>query len=506
MESDLERISPVECRVRVQIPWKDVSSRVDGKLRDLRKQVRMPGFRPGKVPPQVIERLYGKSVRDEVARDLVQETFQTVVVQHETTPLTQPVLESSNMEKGQAFKYAARFEVAPLIEPADYEGIAVRRRPAAVEDGKVDEALEQKQAELTELHPIEEGEREATQAGDIWTVDVEGTFGEQDISRKDVRIEIGNEEREYLPGLGSELQELELTAVGSTRELEFTPPEDRVPDAFKGKKATIKLGFREVQKKFVPELDDEFARDTGDGETLDELKKNIHDGLLETDQAEAERAARRRLVESLLERNEFEPAPSMVSREVAAQVDAFKRQLAQQALSLSQVGTTEGQLAERMRPQALFNVKAFLLLDAIGKTEDIDVSDEDLDEEVKRMAEDQGQNPARLRATMEKNQQLILLKAQMREERILDFLMDKAEVTEAPDPDPNEEQDPEEAVKEAEAKLKEKTGKKKKSTKKKSTKKKTEKKSAKADTADEEPKAKKTAKKKAAKKSSKKSK
>ena len=148
MESEIERISPVECRVRVEIPWRDVSSRVDGKLRDLRRKARLPGFRPGKVPVHVIERLYGKSVRDEVARDLVQETFQTAVVQHETTPLTQPVLESSAMEKGQAFTYAARFEVAPQIEPEGYTGVPVRRRPAEVAEGKVAEVLEKKQEEL----------------------------------------------------------------------------------------------------------------------------------------------------------------------------------------------------------------------------------------------------------------------------------------------------------------------------------------------------------------------
>lgn len=486
MESEIERISPVECRVKVEIPWPDVSTRIDGKLKELRRQVRLPGFRPGKVPPHVMERLYGKSVRDEVARDLVQETFQTAVVRHEATPLTQPVLESSDMQKGEGFRYAARFEVAPEIEPTDYKKVAVRRRPAGVDEAKIDQLLRQKQEELTELHPIEEGERDKTAPGDIWTIDIEGTLGEQDVSRKDVRVEIGDPEREYLPGLGTQLADLEIAALGDTRSFEFVPPEDRLPDELKGATAKLKIGFREVRKKFVPELDDEFARDTGEGETLDELKQNMRDRLLEEDEAEAERAARRRLVEALLERNDFEPAPSMVGREVAAQVDAFKRQLARQALSLAQVGTTEGQLAERMRPQATFNVKAFLLLDAIGKKEKIDVTDEELDEEVKRMAEEQGQNAARLRATMEGNQQLLLLRAQMREERILDFLMGEAEIEEAPDPDPDEQKDPEEAVQEAEAKLKDKAkgGKKAKAGRKKSSKKATKKPTEKSDDAD----------------------
>jgi trigger factor len=127
----------------------------------------------------------------------------------------------------------------------------------------------------------------------------------------------------------------------------------------------------------------------------------------------------------------------MVTREVQAQVENFKRQLTQQGLTMRQLGTSEQQMAENMRPQATFNVKAFLLLEAIRKAEGIDVPEEEIDAEIKQMAEEKGQNPARLRATMEKNQQLLLLRAQMREERVLDFLMGQAEVTEAPDPEPS---------------------------------------------------------------------
>ena len=184
----------------------------------------------------------------------------------------------------------------------------------------------------------------------------------------------------------------------------------------------------------MPALDDDFARDTGEAETLDELKQKIADDLRKQDADVAERQARRRLVETLLERNPFEPAPSMVAREVSAQVDATKRQLAQQGLRLANIGTNENELARRIRPQALFNVKAYLLLDAIGKTEGIDVGDEEFEAELQRTAEEGGQNIARMRAQMEKNGQLVVMRAQMREEKILDFLMEKAEVTEAPDP------------------------------------------------------------------------
>jgi hypothetical protein len=149
LQSSIERISSVECRVKVEIPWSEVSGRLDDKMRDIRRRARLPGFRPGKVPPNVIEKMYGKSIRSEVANDLVQETFQTAVAQHEATPLTQPVLESSTLESGKPFVYAARFEVPPAIEPKDYEGVPVRRRPAVADPKKIDAELAKRQEQLT---------------------------------------------------------------------------------------------------------------------------------------------------------------------------------------------------------------------------------------------------------------------------------------------------------------------------------------------------------------------
>ncbi len=440
MDSQIEQITPVECRVRVTVPWGDVGPRFETKLRAFGRKARVPGFRPGKIPPRVLERMFGKSVRSELASELFQETFETVIATHEARPLTQPVLESSSLEKGADFNYAARFEIAPKIEPKDYKGVDVRRRPSVLDEAKVDAMLAKKQEELTEIRPIE-GERKATQDGDVWTVDLDGNIGDSPISRKDLEITIGKTDSEIVPGLAAALAGLELSEVGKAREISFVPPEDRMKAEYRGAEVKLTVALREVRETVVPELDDEFARDTGDAETLDELKEQISAKIREEDGDVAEREARQRLVEELLTRNEFDPAPSMITNEVRAQVDQFRRQLQQQGLTFQQIGTSAEAMAQNARSQATFNVKAFLLLEAIRETEKIDVTEEELDAEIKEMAEAQSQNPARLRAKMEKNNQLLLLRAQMREERVLDFLMAESKVTEAPDPEP--EPDPE---------------------------------------------------------------
>jgi trigger factor len=439
MQTTVERINPVECRVRVQIPWADVKTRLDQKMRDLQRRARVPGFRAGKVPPAVVERMFGNDMRNEVARDLVQETFQTAVAQIEETPLTQPVVEETSLRPSEDFTYAARFEVKPRVEPKDYEGVEVRRRPAVVDPTKVDAILERKRGELTEIAPLPEDHgRTELEAGDVITADVKGTFGDEEVKRKDVQIEIGAA-AEFLPGIGAALiEQVKIGDIGETKRITFRPPQENLKPQFKDKDAVLDLALREVRRKVVPELDDEFARDTGDAQSMEELRAKLTEQVLQEDKDAAEMEARRRLVDELLRRNPFEPAPSMISRELAAQVELTKRQFAAQGLRLEQLGTNERELAARLRPQAAWNVRAFLLLEAIGDAHDLVVTDEELDGHVKEMAEEQGQNPQRLRATMEKNNQLLLLRHQIREDKILGFLMDKAKVTEAPDPEPAE--------------------------------------------------------------------
>lgn len=437
MESHLERISAVECRVRVQIPWEVISPRFASKLRELQSKARIPGFRPGKVPPQMIEQMFGKSVRDELAREFVDETFQDAVTKHAKVPLTQPVLEEGVLNKGEPFRYAARFEVPPEIAAKDYVGVPVRRRPAAADEAKVESLLKDKREELSELRPIPEGTQRETQAGDVWTLDLDGTLGNVKIGRKDLQVTIGEDANEYIPGLAAALAGTTLDAVGQTRTITFRPVQERIKPELRGVDAVLMVGFRDVREKHLPALDDDFARDANeDVDSFEALKEKYRARLLEEDKNEAERDARRRLVEELLRRNTFEVAPSLVAREVAAQVDVFKQQVQQQGLTLQRLGLTEAQVAGQYRPQALFNVKAFLLLDAIGKAEAIVVAEDEVEAELKQMAEERKQNVDRMRATMEKNNQLLLLRAQLREEKILDFLMSKAEVTEAPDPAP----------------------------------------------------------------------
>jgi trigger factor len=416
----------------VEIPWSEVSARIHGKMRDLQQRVRVPGFRPGKVPPKMVEQMYGKSVRDEVARDLVDSSFEQEVSGHQARPLTKPVVESTQLADGESFSYSARFEVAPVIEPKDYEGVPVKRRAAVVSEEQVEASIEEMRQAQARIEPLpEDSTRTETQAGDVWTLDVDGHWGEEAIGRKNLTIEVGGKAPvQYLPGLAEEVAKFALADVGSVKKLSYLPNQDNLLERFKGKSIDVTLGLREVKVRVVPALDDDFARDTGEAETLEELRTKVRERLLEEDKLQAERDARLRMMGELLNRNPVTPAPSMVTNECAAQIQLLGQQLSQQGLSFKALGRTPEQMMQSIRPRAKTNVSAFLLLDAIARKESIEVPEAEVEAEVAAMAEEQSVNPQRLRAQMEKDNRLLLLRAQLREDKIFKWLMDRAAVTE----------------------------------------------------------------------------
>lgn len=429
MASQFERISPVECRVNVEVPWSDVSPRLSRKFSEVRRRVRVPGFRPGKAPMRMVERMYGASVRSEVAEDLVKQTFAGAAKEHETVPLTDPRVDDFNFEEGKTFTYKASYEVAPVIEPKDYEGVDVFKLKVEVDSEKVDEWMKAKRYDLSELRPIEE-ERD-TKAGDVWVLDVAGKWGDMDLTRKDLQIDIGGDDEPFIPGFAKQLEGFAGDAQGTKQVIKFLPIQDNLREDLKDQELELELALRERKQRVLPELDDDFARDTEMAESFAELKEKVEAQFREEADIAAERDARLRLASELLHRNDVTPAPSMVMREVEAQYNMQINQMRSQGIDLPALAPENREDVYRaMWPRAYGNVAAFLLLDSIGKKEDITVSSEELEQELKELAEEHGQNVDKLRTQLQQSGELMLLNAQIRENKIFEFLMEKATLRE----------------------------------------------------------------------------
>src|SRR5689334_20262887 len=273
MQVTIEDVSPVEKKLEVEIPWEMVQRRLDEAYRDLSRGVQLRGFRRGKVPRSMLERMFGKTVEQEVMGKLVNDGFVQVAHEQHLHPVAEPVIDDAKMptKPGDPFRFVARIEVRPEIKPKDYKEVELTRRRAAVSDTDVERALEHKRQELTEYRAIEDRDRAAP--SDVLIVAMKGTVGEHKIDREEVRVDLSEPGDAPLPGLAEALRGLSLKS--RDEEVSFDIPADHPRKEIAGKTAQLRVTMKEAREKVVPALDDDFAKDTGDADTLVELREKL---------------------------------------------------------------------------------------------------------------------------------------------------------------------------------------------------------------------------------------
>lgn len=433
MQVTVEEISPVEKKLAVSIEWPRVAARFDEAYRELGRGVTLKGFRKGKVPRSVLEKLYARQIEAEVRQRLVQESFYEAMQKHDILPVVEPVVDDMKMEKGKLFAYSARVEVKAPFEPKDYFGVDLERTAPDVSAEEVEEALKAKQRELTEFKKIDG--RAELRAGDVAFIDVEGTLGERPFKREGAMVDVGvDSPTDAVPGLSHALAGLPLDA--KDREVTFTvqgAPEGRETPAeirdLVGKSVTVKVTVRDSREKNVPTLDDDFARDTGEADSLDELRGKLREKVAEQKTKEQERELRGELVKKLLEKNGFQVAPALVERQLEVVMQRARIQMAMRGIDVRNVQLDETRMKADLRPEAADEVRAWFLLDAIAGKEKVEVTDADLEKRLAEMARERGKNTTRLKAELQKENRLEGVRHQLREEKTLDLLMSRANIT-----------------------------------------------------------------------------
>jgi trigger factor len=426
MQITIEDISPVEKRVDFELPWADVAPRLDRAYNDLRRKVKLSGFRPGKAPRPVLEKLYRSSVEDEVARDLVQVSIVQAIREKQLEPVAPPAVDRIDLRTGQPFKFSARVEVRSQVEPKDYSGIEVERRAATVADADITAALEQYQKQLTNFVSVEG--RDVSNETDILMVEVQGKVGEHKVKRESAGIDLADDVGGPLPGLASRLRGLSIVP-GTKHEVKYTIGADARPAELAGKEVSLSLTIKEARERRVPAIDDELAKDTGEADSLDELKKKVTERLLDADKKRVKAEVESAITKELVKRNPFPIAKALVDRFAEGLVERGRMQLAMMGIDAKSLD------AERMKAEfkdeAEQEARASVLLRAIADREGIEVSDADMQKRIAELAAARQTSAKKLRADLEQNDQISGLKAQIREEKTLDKLVAEAKITDA---------------------------------------------------------------------------
>jgi trigger factor len=423
--------------VSVEIPADVVSKQQAALVEQYAKQARLPGFRKGKVPASIVRNRFAGEIQNEVMESLVPQYFREAVIRAGFRPVGQPYIHALEAAPGQAIRFKAAFEVLPEFELGPYQDIKVEKPDIKIADEEVEAELKRLQERHASFDPVEE-DRGAVD-GEFAQVEFTATPKDapaekpaegapepaptQPVKMDEVLVEIGG--ANTIPEFS---QNLRGAKPGSDHSFDVTYPQDFHDQRLASKVFSYAVKVNAVKKKTLPELNDDFARELSqDFQTLDQLRERIREGMQHERQHSAEHDAKEKLIEQLLEKHEFAVPRAMVERQIDVRLERGLRALAAQGMRTEDMRRMDfRRLRAGQREAAVKEVKSGLLLDKIAQAENIQVSDEDLEQEIATLAAQMGQTPEQVRQKLKEEGSLERIRGRMRSEKALHFLYSRA--------------------------------------------------------------------------------
>ncbi|MBW8868004.1 MAG: trigger factor [Acidobacteria bacterium] len=422
MKTEVVDVNATRKNVRVEIPTDVVNAEIDRIARDYSRKARVPGFRPGKTPPRVIKQRFKDQILHDVAHDLIPRAVDNALRENGFEAVDTPDVRDVNIEEGQPLTFTASFDTVPAFDPGDLSTIAYTRASNAITDDAVDLAMQRLRDRAARFEPVE---GRGIDHGDTAVVDLErrDPNGAAD-KHTDVNIELGAKANP--PQFDEQLLGLE---IGATKSFEIHYPQDYTITELANTDVSYTVTVKALKRRVLPELDDEFAKDMGEFDTLDALKARVREDLEHEAKHAAEREDRAELMKQLATRLPFEAPPSMVEREVDRRLEEFARRLIDQKIDPRQAGIDWNAFRDSQREVAREGVAAALVLDEIIRREHIEVGDDEVEREVARYAERTGRTATAVRASLEKEGGLSRVSAGLRREKAVEFVLGRANIT-----------------------------------------------------------------------------
>lgn len=409
IEINSKKADGLERLIEVRVPAETVRDAEDQAARRYATSVRLPGFRPGKAPPAMVKKRFRDAIRQQVLETLVQEAFREVMEREKLQAASQPHVHDLKFEDGEPLSFELHLEVRPTIELARTEGFRVTRTVTPVTDENVREQVEQMREQKASWTPVEE----KPAPGDmvrvrLTTADDAGEFPEP----REYPLVLGA--GQAIPGVEELIMEL---TPGNTVERSVRWPDDFPDETQRGKSKPVRVELLEVKRKSLPALDDAFAREVGDFESLEALTSTVRRDLEEHASREADASVRQQLVEQIAAANPFDIPPSWVSRLVDGYIQAY------------QVPESEQEnFRTEFRPIAERQVRRDLIIDTIAEKEGLRATEADIDDRVAEVATKRGADPGQVYASLQKAGRLAEIEQSITEDKVFGWLMQRNEV------------------------------------------------------------------------------
>lgn len=425
MSLQVEKLEKNMAKLTIEVPADDLEKALQSAYMKQKNKISLPGFRKGKVPRQMIEKMYGAEIfYDDAANELIPKAYAEAYDEAELDIVSRPQINVVQIEKGKPFIFTADVATKPEVTLGEYKGLEIEKVSTRVTqkevDAKIQEEAEKNARTITVTdRPVQDGDEVILDfEGFVDGVAFEGGKGEN------YPLTIGS--GSFIPGF-----EEQLVGAEAEKEMEVkvTFPEDYHAEDLKGKEAVFKCTIHEIKAKELPEIDDEFAAEVSEFDTLEEYKADIKAKIKDQKASEGKRKQEDQAVDAVVKNAQYEIPQPMIETQVMQMADDFAQRIQSQGISLEQyfqfTGMTADKMMDELRPQAIKRIETRLVLEAIAKAENIEISDEKLDEELAKMAESYKMEVDKLKEFMDENEKK-QMKEDMAVQEAITFLIENA--------------------------------------------------------------------------------
>jgi len=425
MDYKIEELSAVKRQVNVTVPAEEVNASIGATIAIYRKDADIKGFRKGKVPGSIIESKFRKQIYGEATNDLINYHINDILNQNGLAPVNRIDVDAAELVKDEEFTYSFSFEVTPKIDLPEYTGLAVEEEDVVLAGNEVDDVIERIRDNASKLVIVEEVRK--AQDGDVAVIDFEAT-------QNGVPVEGISAQNFELPlGQGGALSDFEdlvkQLAPGESGEQEVTFPEDFINDQLAGQTVVMKASLHALKSKKLPEIDEDLAQLAGGYDSVEQMREMIEKSYIASRKNLTKSDAQKKLLDGLKEGLEFELPPSMVESNIDQMISEMRTKLEQQGKNMASLGKTPEELREEYRENAEDIVKSQLFLLAVADKEEIEVTPQEVDLVLQKMAASSGYDFNAVKDYYEEHNLLIPLRDKVRADKAMDLIYEKAEVS-----------------------------------------------------------------------------
>ncbi len=421
----IENVSPVKKKLLFDIAWLEVRNELDTVYREVGKNAKIKGFRQGKVPRKVLESMYKAYAEEETITNLVNKYYWETLKEKNIVAVAQPVIDQKGIEEEKNFTFTATVEVEPLIEPKGYTGLELEREEYEVNDSDAEKRLNEVRDMFSTMEEVEADR--GLEEGDFAVIDFQGDLNGKplkEMKADNYLLEIGS--NSFVPGFEERLTGMKK---GQHELISIKMPDDYHAKDLAGKEVEFSVTLKNIKEKKLPEIDEKFIENFDKYETLDDLKKDIRKTLEEENIARSDSTIKNHIIEKLLEINEFEVPQAFVNRQVAYMVSDLQRRMTMRGVKKQDTSELYNKFYDLYKEEALKIVRTILLMKGIADKEAISVSDREIEERIKEIADKRAQSYDSLRKSLEEGDMIEDIKNEILNKKVFSFIEEKAKIS-----------------------------------------------------------------------------